>query len=313
MNSANSFIVIILLQFYSFQGLSQLTGEFHKKHINEFMFSSQPIIVGKEDPAQFTTKFKATDNIYGVYYFDSGCADWGADDMIYIDIDVNGTPSQWDTYVDMCPLIRVNQSYMMIEIIPEPSRALQQTATLWSDKIFTQMKSGVNTISFRFWGRSKTINISDWNDYDYYDIKENAKRAVKEAKINAIANTVLPNDFYVFSKNPFSDELLKEDLLKKYFEVGCNNQVSQVLKIAYPNSIGEDWYLEKNDHSFPLHKRTSPIGFLFKNKDGNCYFIYVPIIRPYLGKGKYGYPQVIIKQDNKSEIVQITCNKFYKT
>jgi hypothetical protein len=300
-------ITLALLFFSTFLFSKELTGDVHRQNIKQFLFSKKPIIAGKEDPAQFTTSFKATDKIYAIYYFDGGCADWGAEDKTLIDVYINGKPSKWLASVDMRPLIKDNLTYMPIEIIPDPDKAFQQSATHWAEKIFSQMKQGTNKISFSLWGGQKEITITGWNADAYASIKENAQKVAVAAKGNAAKNTTLPKDFKTFAKNPFGDKLLSEKNLKKYFQRGYGDYSEKVLKIAYPDSRGEEWYVEKDDFNYPIHLRTWNMGFLFKGHNGNCYYVYVPFIRPYLGAGRYGDPQVHTQGEGRSGIVQIDC------
>ncbi|MEZ5042373.1 MAG: cell envelope integrity protein TolA [Saprospiraceae bacterium] len=106
------------------RAISVSTSDFHLQHLNEVLLSSDPIIVGKENPGQFKSSFKDTEAIRAIVYLDQKVTDY-VNMYSYVPINLfiddpkmqNGCSMQydysWSIYLD-----ELQQSYLVIDIVP---------------------------------------------------------------------------------------------------------------------------------------------------------------------------------------------------
>lgn len=287
-----------------------MTSSFHRQNAGKILFSKTPIVVGKENPSQFTTQFTAQDKIYAVAYLRStmknliGKATEASGVYMYVvDNEPNSNESGIITFTHNDS--DLNQSWYSIEIIPDPDKALHGIDALeWynafarispakhSLKIVFTTEVGSGEYDEGFAAGEIQIDLSGMN---MQAMRKNAESASDKARDNwARNNTSLP-DWFGKASYKFKDSELSAANMQTLFQKRWAAEGRQVLKLvafADPYS-NEEWTLNKNGLGIPTEKITgSKIGVLYKAKDGWCYFVEnVHFRREYAGGGQFGSVQ----------------------
>lgn len=100
------------------------TSDFHKKHLNQVVWSTKPLVIGKEDEmATFIkTYFKTGDYIYGTAYLGIQAKDaMNGNDDLRVRIRVDGATAIWGgdlSYIEL-PLQAQGKSYFQFALLPD--------------------------------------------------------------------------------------------------------------------------------------------------------------------------------------------------
>ena len=285
------------------------TSDFHRKNAGKILFSKTPIVIGSEDPNQFTTKFSATDNIYAIAYLDGTIKQLGGWDYSGGEYNVTITGNNHR--------IRFGHnkedyelSYYIIEIIPDPNVAVHGLDAIEFAKILAPLSSRQHTLTLSFGSQTNNdLAVSgeiqlDWSNVNPEAINANAQKASANARDNYAKNTKLPEHFSSPS-HKFEDKAITEamisDLFKK-FEKEC----VQVLKI-WVNDLNQaqEWHTFSHPSGIPDFMRTNRLfAVVFEAKDGSCYFTFpnMALAREYKGGGNFGDIFVTTVRYNKTRI-----------
>lgn len=100
------------------------TSDFHKEHLNTIVWSTRPLIIGKEKEAaaNIKTQFKTGDNIYGTAYLGVSAKDaMGNNTNLRVRIRIDGGTAIWGgdlSYIEV-PASVQNQSYIQFALLPD--------------------------------------------------------------------------------------------------------------------------------------------------------------------------------------------------
>lgn len=300
------------------------TSDFHRADVGKILFSKTPIVIGKENPAQFTTQFTANDKIYAVAYLGKSLKqltgkskDASGVYMYTVDNEPNSNQSGVISFTHNDA--DLNQSWYSIEIMPDPDKALHGLDAMEWYNAFTRLEPTKHTLKIDFTSEkgnsgdyaaafaSGEITI-DLTGMNLEVMRANAESASEKAKDNwARNNTTLP-DWLSKPSKKFADPELNTANLQAIFQRRWAAEGRQVLKIiTAENPPHEEWVLYKNDLGLPKEKVTGgKVGILFKAKDGWCYFIEnVYFRRDYTGGGTFG--KVIYHAEGES--TKIDCDR----
>lgn len=271
------------------------TSPFHKQNAGKVLFSKSPIIIGKENPAQFTTQFAATDKIYAVAYLKGSIKDLAGGE----------TKANYQYSVDGAPLERIDfrhnaedlaKSYYLIEILPAPEHATHTVdAPAWAEALGSlsprphQLKIELTAPGYwgePFAGGSISLDLSNANPEQ---LKATAAKAAAHAKASYVNPTKVPEEFGRASR-AFQDPQLSAANLKAAIE---REWSCKVLKLVIEPE-GSDWHIDKNNLGLPTKKVTNGHAHvLYKDADGNCrYVVHLGFRRDYEGGDSYGPVQV---------------------
>jgi hypothetical protein len=271
------------------------TSEFHKNNTGKIFFSKTPIVVGKEDPSQFTTKFSATDNIYAIAYLDGTIKQLGGWNDVSGEYNISITGNNHR--------IRFGhneedyeKSYYIIEIIPHPHVAVHGLDAVEFAKILAPLSPRQHTLTLSFGSQTnKGLAVSDeiqldWSNVNSEAISANAEKASANARENYAKNTKLP-DFFSTPSKKFNDPQITNVKINELFQK-FDKECVQVLKVWIGDlDRSEEWHTFTHSTGVPDFKRTNRyIAIVFKAKNGNCYFTWdnMAIARNYEGGGKWG-------------------------
>jgi len=271
------------------------TSPWHQQNAGKVLFSKQPIVVGKENPAQFTTQFAASDKIYAVAYLKGTLKELAGGD----------TKANYQYSIDGGSFERIDfrhnaedldKSYYLIEILPAPEQARHTVdAPAWAEALAAlsprshQLK--VELTAPGYWGQpfaSGEIGL-DWSAANAEQLRATAAKAAAHAKASYVNPTKLPEEFARPSR-AFQDPLLSAANLKAAIE---RDWSAKVIKLVIEPE-GSDWHIDKNNLGVPTKKVTNGHAHvLYKTADGAChYVVHVGFRRDYEGGGTYGPVQV---------------------
>ncbi|MFA6569826.1 MAG: hypothetical protein WCT77_01170, partial [Bacteroidota bacterium] len=257
------------------------SSDFHKQNAGKFLFSKQPIIIGKEDPNQFTNSFTANDRIYGVVYLDARVADYIGfyDGWIRIDIDkkcVDVDYGCWNVFTDLGDSAAGVNAYYVTEILPDPAVSVRVNDGQGWVKEFEKLSPRSHNIDVYFYNKGPsvvkgTINL-DLTGFSPEKMRADADLALKNSKDNIARNTPVPDVFKKPSKG-FKDKLLSIDKMKKiiqeYLDPG-----EVILKVIMTEDYNDEWSVRKNEYGITTHRVSqSYVSVLVKDKDNWCYFM----------------------------------------
>lgn len=267
------------------------TSDFHKNNAGKILFSKTPIVVGKEDPNQFTTKFTAADNIYAIIYFNGILNDLQSTSGAAYELLIDGSTNKYINFghnpEDM------KNSWYPVEIMPAVDKAYHSIDCKEFAKVLTDLSPRTHTIKFTYSGNYTKLAEGEFTidlaGMDAAKITANAEKASTNAQDNWDRNKVLPD---VFKKNglKYADPELNETVLRSIL-MNEWQDCAQILKIVYSaDNTSNEWDLNKNDVGIPTSKTThNTFAVIYKGKDGWCYYVtWVSMRKEYEGAGKYG-------------------------
>ena len=134
-------------------GLAVYTGPFHQANAGKVVFSSTPILAGKETPAAMRSAFTCADDVYGMMYFKGTFTEVTRQNNTgVIELWVDGTKrADYNFRLDGD---KRAQTWLTSEVIPDPA-----TSTTRGAAIFTKAIAELSP-------RSHTIKISCKDDYN---------------------------------------------------------------------------------------------------------------------------------------------------
>jgi len=273
------------------------TSDFHKQNIGKILFSDKPIVIGKENPAQFKAAFGPNDKIYAVAYLNYRYIDHknGGNTAAYkVSIDGNNAGFISFTHNTGDELL----SYYLMEIVPDPSTAYHSLDPQEFGKILSGLSPRKHTLEIGYGGeynQTLAVGSADLN-YEGFDgaaIKANNELAAKNAQSNWIKNIKLPEEFKG-AGHKFKDPALSNENMKKICLSSISN-IQQIYKIVVlGDGTAEDYHLFKNNLDIPTHMQTKPkVIICYKLKDGSCYYNDIEFRKDYIGGGKYGNPELL--------------------
>jgi hypothetical protein len=300
------------------------TGPMHLKYINQIVFSSKPIVLGKENEADFKTTFSANEKIYAAAYFRNGIKDFSGgvreNQEMFAEVSADGqfvfgrgSRDQYDMKIGRRITktdIEKNISAWTFELIAD-----EFTATSDSAWIFAEM---MKTISPR--KHKIELQMGDWNkggsftiDLSGVDLDKfvaDAKLTSIKAEENIAKNRTLPTDWKQYDKAVFADRALSLPLMKGYLKTSFEAlDILKVVVLEYKSN--PDWTIVKNEIDVPKFKASSTVGVVYKAKDSKCYFATANFFRVYQGGGSYGEIQVN-RPTNSAYIFRLDCSNVNK-
>jgi hypothetical protein len=279
------------------------TSPIHLKYNNKIVFSNKPIIVGKENEADFKTSFNAGEKIYAMAYFTAGVNDLlgGAkeDNRIYASVEIDGQAvwgrgdyKQLDNNVGRQLTkteIDKNISAWAFELIAD-----ENTTTSTIPWAFAEMLESVSPRK-----HTVVLNMNAWNkggsftiDLDGIDLEKQVQEAkaysIKAADIIA-NNRTIPEEWKTYTKNSFKDPQLTLPKMKAQLKEDYNDLVEVLRIVILANNDWKEWDIVKDDIlNLPKYMATPNVGIVYKAKDGKCYFTIGNFYKTYKGGGQYG-------------------------
>ncbi len=297
------------------------TSAVHTKYAGQIMFSAKPIIPGKENEADFTTKFKPGDKIYAAAYFKAGVRDLpgGAKEnqFIYANVFVDGEAvvgrgdaTSSNIYVQRRlskAEVDKNISVWTFELVAD-----ENTATSTAPWVFAEMIASLSPrkhrveLSMGEWNKGGSFEM-DLEGTDMDKVIENAKNISIKAQEKIAATRTAPEEWKQYDKKAFADPALSmanmKAIIKRDFD-RCA-EILRIQFIAYKNEA--EWEVRKNEFDIPLYKTSCNVAIIYKDKDGKCYISPSEnFIRRYTGGGQYDGIRISFSED-RLNYISINC------
>jgi hypothetical protein len=277
------------------------TSPTHLKYINQIVFSNKPIILGKENEADFKTAFKLGEKIYAVAYFKAGIKDLpsGAkeDQIIYAttSADGEGLFGQSFEYANDNKIGRKltktevdkNISAWTFELIADENTATSSIPWYFADMVsrLSPRKHKIS-LSMNQWNKGGSFEIDlDGVDLDKFVVDAKAY-SIKAADIIA-NNRTIPDEWKAYTKKAFKDPALSINNMKAILKENFSDLKEILRIIVLANTDYTEWEIKKNELDIPTLKVAPGVGIVYKAKDGKCYFTIGNIYRTYEGGGQY--------------------------
>lgn len=208
-----------------------------------------------------------------------------------------------------------NKSYLLLDILPDPSKATQYDAGKWAESFakLSPRKHSFNVSIYnqqptQGWGSGK-FEI-DFTGMDREAMQANAEKTIASVEDNIAKNTKLP-EHIAKPSSTFGSSMLSQSNIKAIIKREWGKHIKQVLKIRItPNN---KWEVALDDYRRPENKQNSnPIYIAYKGTDGKCYYIDQSIlfVRDYQGNGKYSSTVRIWGHYDLHKIKRIACENI---
>ncbi len=298
-------------------------SDFQKSNRDKIFFSNKPIVLGKENEADFKTSFEPNEKIYAVAYFNKGVNDMEgitSNTLYAMVVAPNGQPlfgkadAPEATFTLEHKLteteLKDNVTAWAFELIADEETATSTIPWLFAEMLTSvdvtkpscelKLKMGALNIEGTF-----TINLKG---VDGKKMIADAKQYTGKAKQAFVNAEGLPKEWKNYNANAFSDPNLSLANIKKYIKRDHFNCV-EVLKVKMIFNEGAvEWTVKKDEFNQPIKKYSEVVGYVYKSKDGNCYIDECYFEKQYEGGGNYGEIRTSVIGINKGKSRQINCD-----
>ncbi|MCB2204471.1 hypothetical protein KQI65_06950 [bacterium] len=263
------------------------TGEFHRQHAGEIVFSSSPITPGAESVSAMKDNFAAGDNIYGMMYFKG----------IYNEVTNNSNVAYTAMLVDGNEMVRYNfkldgaareASTLKSEVVPDPAQSTTRGALLFTEKL--------KNIS----PRRHTITIRTLDDYGK-TIAEGSFKLDCSKGLDRIAEVHRQLGEKKLSGVSLPSPAMRNASLEKEMMASLGAWKETPLKVIITD---RDWTIQHHPVTGAIVSRTINTTTVFKKADGTCRMFEVSYKQDYNGRG-YGKA----KQYGVGDSADILCSK----
>lgn len=285
------------------------TSDFHKEHVGQIVWSTQPLIIGKEKEMSAAVKneFKSGDAIFGTVYLGNPARQlMDGNERLRIIIKVDGGTAVWggDLSYIIIPLTVQDKTYLQFALIPDEQWFAGNYAPYvakenWTYSYFMDELAQAGDISH---------NITCELDFPT-NIQSNIKGALSldlgggSSHIKALSVKL-------------HDQLMASRTLPK---AGMNNAALEQQMLAAANNLGwkdkflktiitsSAWNIEKNSLTGAILYRYVGAVCTTKSADGKCYYQEFSFKQDYVGGGNYSST---VKYSSYGGKIEIGCDKI---
>ncbi len=280
------------------------------KQVKKVLFSKSPIVIGEENPDQFESSFSATDNIYGVVYFEKTIKELldnyvYDENKVYINLYLND--EYYSSYIEYVltkeQIENGNPDYALLNIIPEPNKCTNIDPKGWAEAL-SNLPNGNHTLRVEIKVNFKKVAFGEFsfntNGINKEKLKKNALLAIEKAKDNVAKDNRLPEHWYDSNTRDYQSSELSATKLKALLKSQMDNVESIVMLKVFAGSQG-DWTVYKNELDIPTKKiATGTVRAIVKKTDGWCYYLNnITAEKLYEGGGIYGQVQLSMTSAKK--------------
>jgi len=285
------------------------TSDFHKEHVNQIVWSNQPLVIGKEKEmaASIKTAFKSGEAIFGTVYLSNNAKQlMEGNDQLHIIIRLDGGTAVWggDLSNYILPLSLQDKSYVQFALLPDAK---------WMAANYAPYVTRENwTYSYFFDDLAKSGDISHTISFEMdfpTSIVKNIKSSVT-LDLNAGSAEIKAQSAKLH------DQLMASRQLPK---AGMNNASIEQQMVAAANNEGwndkflkaiitsSSWNIEKNSLTGVILYRYLGAVCTIKSPDGKCYYQEFTFRQDYAGNGNYDSK---IKFNSYGGKKEIGCDKL---
>ncbi len=285
------------------------TSDFHKEHVNQIVWSNQPLVIGKEKEmaASIKTTFKSGEAIFGTVYLSNNAKQlMEGNDQLHIIIRIDGGTAVWggDLSNYILPLSLQDKSYVQFALLPDAkwmaaNYAPYVTRENWTYSYFFDdlAKSGdiTHTINFELdFPTSIVKNIKTSITLDLNAGSADIKAQSAKLHDQLMASRQLP-------KAGMNNASIEQQIVAAANNEGWNDKF---LKAIITSS---SWNIEKNSLTSVIMYRYLSAVCTIKSPDGKCYYQEFTFRQDYAGNGNYDSK---IKFNSYGGKKEIGCDKL---
>ena len=280
------------------------TSDFHKEHLNKIVWSSKPLIIGKEKEmvAVIKNEFKTSEAIFGTVYLGMNVKDlMDGNVKLRVRIRIDGGTAVWGgdlSYFDL-PLSAQGKSYIQFALLPDAQ---------WFKENYAPYISQENwTYSYFIDNLVKAGDVSHEISCDL--LFPALKLGEVESKLNLDLNAGI-TDLKTLSTK-LHNELMASRQLPK---AGMNNPGIESQMVSAANKLGwndkftkaiitsSNWTVRKNELTGAIINRTLGAVCVTKDPDGKCFYQEFSFSQDYTGSGNYSGTVKYYSYGGKREI-----------
>jgi hypothetical protein len=284
------------------------TSDFHKENYNKIVWSSKPLVIGKEKEmaAVIKTAFKTGEPIFGTVYLGRNVKEaQGNYEMVSITIDVNSGNTMVGSGSGLIiPRAVQDKSYWQFALIPDEN---------WFKENYSMYLEAKNQAYPLFFG------ILIRNGEDKHDVSfkmsfngigaENIESKLTVDLTGGIAEIktiydrlkAMHLDHVKLPKAGMNNPALEQKMLSAANGLGWNDKFTKVIITS------KEWSIRKNELTGAiLYRSLSAIG-ITKNAEGKCYYQEFTFRQDYSGGGNY---ESAIKYNGYGGKVELGCDKI---
>ncbi len=285
------------------------TSEFHKQHVGKIVWSSQPLVIGKEGTmsAAIRNEFKTGDAIFGTVYLGNTVTQlMNGNDRLRIVIKVDGGTAIWggDLSYLIVPLTVQDKSYLQFALLPDEQWLKDNYAPYLAKENWTY------SYFMDELARSGDISHTITCELDFpTSIQGNIKSSLS---LDLGNGTTAIKALSV----KLHDQLMATRTLPK---AGMNNAAMEQQMVSIANNLGwkntflkaiitsSSWSIAKNELTGAILYRYVGAVCTTKDPDGKCYYQEFTFRQDYTGGGNYSST---LKYNSYGGKREIGCDKL---
>ena len=285
------------------------TSDFHKEHVGQIVWSSKPLIIGKEKEmaAQIKTEFKSGESVFGVVYLGNKVNQlMNGNQRLRVIIKVDGGTAIWggDMSYLIVPLAVQDKSYFQFALLPDED---------WFAKNYAPYVADENwTYSYLMDELVRAGDISH-NITCELDFPSTIQGNIKSSFTLDLSNSI--TQIKTLSTK-LHEQLMASRSLPK---AGMNNAALEQQMLTAANKLGwkniflkavitsSSWSISKNELTGAILYRYVSAVCTTKEYDGKCYYQEFTFRQDYTGGGNYSNT---IKYNSYGSKREIGCDKI---
>lgn len=283
------------------------TSDFHKQNLNKIIWSSKPLVIGKESEMSsfIKTEFKTGEYIYGTVYLGVNVNEaMNGNTNLRVRIKVDGGTAIWGgdlSYFEL-PLNAQNKSYIQFALLPDAQWLKDNYAPYiaeenWTISYFLDELVRGGDVSHAItceliFPTNKIGNIKSELSLDLNDGITEIKAMSAKLHNELMASRTLP-------KAGMKNTTMEQQMVAALNNLGWKEHFTKVI-INSP-----DWTIKKNELGVILYRIVSAVG-IFKDHNGKCMYQEFTFRQDYAGNGKFDNT---IKYNSYGSKREIGCDK----
>lgn len=285
------------------------TSDFHKENLNKIIWSTQPLVIGKEKEVAGSIKqqFKSGDYIFGTVYLGVLAKDaMGTNTNLRIRIRVDGGTAVWGgdlSYIEL-PLAAQGKSWFQFALIPDAKWLKDNYAPYlaeenWTLAYFLDELSRSGDISHNItcelmFPTNKIEDIESSFSLDLGTGSSDIKALAGKLNSELMASRTLP-------KAGMTNAAIEQQMVAAANNLGWNDKFQKAIITS------SSWVVHKNELTGAILYRWLGAVCTTKSNDGKCYYQEFSFKQDYTGGGNYSGAMKFNSYGGKKEV---NCDKI---
>ncbi len=285
------------------------TSDFHKEHVNQIVWSNQPLVIGKEKEmaSYIKTDFKGNEPIFGTVYLGNTVKQlMNGNDRVRVIIKIDNGTAVWggDLSNFILPLATQDKSYIQFALLPDSKWMAANYAPYLSRENWTYSyfyddlaNSGdiKHSISFEMDFPTSIVHLPESNlTIDLNTGMEAIKTQAIKLHDQLMSSRQLP-------KAGMSNPGLEQQMVAAANNLGWNDKFQKAIITS------SAWNIEKNSITGVILYRYLAAVCTTKSSDSKCYTQEFSFRQDYIGNGNY---ESKIKYNSYGGKKEIGCDKL---